>query len=490
MSRQGRVRAAWVAPLVLYLVALGVRLLLLHVRPYGDEAHHYFIARENGAPPPNLVDAADTHWLFWWRPLFSILLKPGAAVSFTGFRVGYMLQASLVAPALWMWLRARGVRHVAAACAGAVVAVHPYFVLWGVRAFPDELMAAYFVLALAAWQARRFLLGGVLFLVAIWVKEVALIGVLAVCGLEGLQALRERTERGPAVHWRHAALLAVLALAWVPHWYALSIGGRGPGWSVGGDLRVLVDGVFLTTLAVPAVVAALAAWRARQPALLALAYLAFYTYYTVQGGATEQWYYVLPASLAVAAIAAGIDALAEAAGKWLPAATAARTVVQALPVAAVVLVLGAQMLLPAASAAKQALHPGVHVVDGSYAEAVAQEQARDQDFWRVIATATDEDWQGVLAIDLPWFYPLWPLSDRAGALGSYYTVGGATPAEWAFVIEEMANMTLVWHTDSPRNRAIHAAYADCVVIDTPQVALIRGQQCKGRADALAALWDG
>lgn len=490
MGDWARRNAGWLVPLALYAVAVGLRLLLLDVRPFGDEAHHYFIAREFGQPPANLVEASDTRWLFWWRPLFSILLVPGAMVSFTAFRLGHIVLASLAAPAMWWWLRGRGVRPVASAAAGAVLAAHPYFVLWGVRAFPDGLMAAAFLGGLACWQARRHAWGLVLLLVAIWVKEVALIGVLGLCGLEALDAVRRRTAQGPALHWRHAGLLVVLALAWVPHWYALAIGGRDPGWSRGGDLRALLDAVFLTTLALPFVLAALASWRARVPALLALAYAVFYGYYTWKGGATEHWYYVLPAALGVGAIAAGLDAWCALARRWLPTAAAARATLQGLPVLAVALVVAAQVALPAAAPAKAVLHPGLEVQDESYAEMMRHERQRDQAFWHVIGQATDEDWQGVLTVDVPWFYPLWPLSDRAGAIGSYYTDNGRPPQDWAFVIEELANMTLVWRTGAPHNDAILATYADCIAVDSSQVALVRGQDCRGRAARLQAAWDG
>lgn len=489
MQRQGWVRADWLVPLALYALAVALRLMLVDVRPYGDEAHHYYIAREFGATPANLLGGSDTRWLFWWRPLFSILLLPGAQVSFKGFRVGYVLLVSALAPALWWWLRARGVRPVASAAAGAVLAAHPYFVLWGVRAFPDELMATAFVAGLACWQRARHGAALALFLAAIWVKEVALIGVLALAGLEVLGALRRGGERGPALHWRHAGLAVVLALAWVPHWYALSIGGRDPGWSRGGDLGLLVDAVFLTGLAVPLVFAAVVPWRSRQPALLALGYLAFYGYYTLRGGATEHWYYVLSATLASGAIAAALDAWCERWAGWLPTAGAARRLLQGLPVSAVALVVLAQVFLPAGLAAKDAIHPGIDSHEPSYAEMVASERARDQDFWRVIDQATEDDWKGPLVVDHPWFYPLWPLSDRAQLLGSYYTDNGRPPKDWAAVIEDVAPMTLVWRTGSPHNQAILDTYADCIRVDSAQVALIRGQECKGRTARLEAAWD-
>ncbi len=475
----------WIAPVALYAAAFLARAFFLGSAPYGDEAHHYFIARGFGTPPPNLLEGQDTHWLFWWRPLFSLLLAAGAHISFTAFRLDYILLSSLLAPGLYLWVRARGGGRWAGGAAGLVAALHPFFVIWGVRAFPDELMAALFVLGLVAWEHRRVWLGAGLLLAATWVKEVALVGIAALLAAE----LVERFGRDGAA-WalrlqpraRHLLLVGALAFAWAPHWVANSMGGRAPGWSRGGTLVSTLDGTFTTMWFVPFVLVGLFVPRARRPALLALAFAGFYLAYNAAlGGATELWYNILPAALATAVVALVCEQMARSAAPALR---------RMAPTALAVVLVAAQLLLPGTSDLKmEALHPGTTTRELSVAEAIDLEQTRDRDLWTLVEAAHGTDWHAVFLVDVPWFFAYWPFSERADVVGSYFTKDNpASAAQWAAVIETIANMTVLKRTDGPLNLALQETYASCVGLATPEYLLIRGMGCKGNATALDAAW--
>ncbi|MEK6975988.1 MAG: hypothetical protein AABY18_06570 [Candidatus Thermoplasmatota archaeon] len=476
---------AWVAPASLYLVAVAARLSLAWTRPFGDEAHHYYIARHFGHGPTNVLGMLDNEWLFWWRPLFSLLLSPGAQFGFTGFRVGYVLLAAVLAPALWSWLRGRGVSPVASATAGGLAALHPFLVVWGVRAFPDGLMVAVFVAGLAVWERGRVLAGAALLLAATWVKEVALVGVAVILVEELLPDVhRDRWDLQVRLRPRHVALLAVLALSYVPHLYAESIGGRSPGWSRDGSLAAVVDGAFTTIWFVPLVAVGLLFRQSRRPAILALAYLAFFGGYAVAfGGRAEQWYFVMPTVLGIAAAVAAIDA----------ARVSARPALRRLarPAAAVaVAILAAQVLLPAATAGKQeALHPTVDVFELSYLETVRAERGRDQDLWTALDQLRGDDLHNVFLVDVAWFFAIWPVSERADLVATAYTVGSAPDGVWVAAIEEVANTTFLRVEGTPLNLAIRDVYEDCITVASREYVILRGQGCQGRGAQLHAAFD-
>lgn len=465
-----------------YAAALVARLTLLDVHPYGDEAHHYYIAREFGATPANLVGGGDLHWLFWWRPLFSLLLSPGAQLSFEGFRLGYILLTASLAPLAYLLVRSRGLHIWAASFGALLVGLHPFLVLWGVRAFPDELMAVFYVLGLLLWQQQRFLGAGAALLAASWVKEVALVGAgLLLLGhlWQTRSGWRPRLTRGAIV------LAIVLALAYVPHLYAESIGGRPPGWTRGGDLVGVLDGAFLSIWFLPLVALAVASRPARRLALHALGYLTFFAaYHVVLGGAAEQWYFVLPATLAFLALAAAL-------GDWVPRALAwgrSGAYAAAAPVAVVLVLLATQVLAPTASQSKQDLHvPGWEGLDFSAQELWAYERQRDDGLWQAIDALTPADRQALLLVDVAWFYGVWPFPDITGAVGSGFTVDNPAPsADWATVVEEHASATLVFHHDSPLNHALRKAYAPCISFSNADYTIIQGRRCPGQADELDA----
>lgn len=470
---------AWALPLLLYAVALAARLALVGVRPYGDEAHHYYIARHFGDGPHNIHGMLDNHWLFWWRPLFSLLLSPGAQFGFTGFRVGYILLSAALAPLLMAWLRARGVRTPASVAAGAVAALHPFLLVWGVRAFPDELMATLFVGGLALWERRWHATGALVLLAACWTKEVALVGVAVVLAEELAAGLRRpsRWAVDLRVEARHVLLVAVLALSYLPHLYAERIGGRSPGWTRGGDTWSIVDGAFTTVWMVPAVAAGLFFRPSRRPALLALAYLAFFAaYHLAIGGAAEAWYFVLPTVLAAAAVAAGLDA----------ALAKPRTRRWARPAAAAVaLVVLLQVLVPSTAVAKQPLlHPGTGTLELSYPEAVRSELERDHDLWRAIGRMDETDRQNVLLVDVAWFHAIWPASERFTFVAPAFTAGREPDWVWEVAVEQVANTTLLHREATPLSRALLDTYADCVEDPGGEYVLLRGQGCAGRLERL------
>ncbi|HET6399328.1 MAG TPA: hypothetical protein VFH47_07220 [Candidatus Thermoplasmatota archaeon] len=81
--------------MALWALAFALRLLLAGGGAYGDEAAHYYMARHGPQDPDNVVPAGDLLSRIWWeRPLFSVLLAPGAAFGFLGYRVGHAAAAA------------------------------------------------------------------------------------------------------------------------------------------------------------------------------------------------------------------------------------------------------------------------------------------------------------------------------------------------------------------------------------------------------------
>ncbi|HEX2066910.1 MAG TPA: hypothetical protein VHI93_08875, partial [Candidatus Thermoplasmatota archaeon] len=136
----------WLPAAAAYALALAARAWLLDAPVYGDEAAHFYVARHLGASPANLVpDLGVPQWLFWQRPLFSLLLWPGAALSFEGYRIWHILLSSLLAPLAMAVVAQAGGRRVPQWTAGVAAALLPGLVGWGVRVFPDSLMATLFL---------------------------------------------------------------------------------------------------------------------------------------------------------------------------------------------------------------------------------------------------------------------------------------------------------------------------------------------------------
>jgi hypothetical protein len=483
-SLAARVRP-WLPYVAAYALALAVRAWFLGTPVYGDEAAHFYVSRHLGMSPhaPHVLypETDATHWLFWQRPLFSLLLWPGAAVSFQGYRVWHALLSSLLAPLAMALVAQAGGDRWARAGVGVAVAVLPGIVGWGIRAFPDSLMAALFVAGVLlhgrGWHGRA----AAAFLAAAWVKEVAAAGILAVFLSSLVQAMRRR-EVGVWPFRLDKACTAYLAagfLAPVPLLVSVfALGGIPPGWSTSKATLGLLDGLFASAWLVPLVLLGLRWGRTRRLALWALVFPLFYGVYGVLlHRGVEGWYLVPPQVLALAAAAVALE---EALRRV--ATPTGRRVGQA-GAAALALLLLASAVLPGrvgADAVALPLRGGSLPLPDLHA-ALGYRHPLDAP----VAALPLDGSTDVMVVDVEWFYLYYPFAETANFTGWSYTFIEVPPATWAKAVEG-PQATLLGKNDRPMNQALRVAYADCRVWENDGFAIFQGQRCPGREAQLAA----
>lgn len=479
-SPAGRVWRRWAWPAALaavWALAAALRLALLDGPLYGDESAHYAVARGWGDDPDNVTPAYALNEALWWqRPLFSVLLWPGAALGLAAYRVEHALLAALLPVLAAEVARKAGAGPVLALGAGLALAVHPDLVLWGSRVFPDSIMAALVLGGIRAHQSQRPLAAAGLLLAAVWTKETAFVALASLLAWSLWTGRRSGTvDLWPLrLDRRATALLGAALLAPLPLAHAvINVGGRVPGWSTTPLAAAHLDGLFLTAwLLVP--IAAGLAWRRSRPyALAALAYPAFYVAYGSLGHGVERWYLVLPAALA--ALAAAV-ALGEAARQAAPSVRAAgRGVAAALAV-----LLLATALVPDTLAPKQAVAPASPPAAslGQLGAALRGDPLED-----AVAAVREGQWGVVFLVDVPWFHVHHPFAERAGAVGWSYTGVSIPLAEWAHAVEG-SDVTVLLKVDRPFNLALREAYADCVQHEDAQYVLLEGPRCPDRLEAL------
>lgn len=486
-------RQDWVFVGALYLLAWIVRFPILDSQPYTAEAAHYWIARElwDGTNNWYAIDGwhSDVPWLFWQRPLFSLLLWPGAAVSFDAYRVLHLALTATMPALGFLLLRSLGTRALAAGAGGLVLAVHPQFVTWSVLVLPDALTATLTLAALLAAQDGRLRLTGGLLLAAAWVKEVAILTPLA---LLALALWREpdgtRTRWFPLrVGYWSTTFAAVCALAFVPLAYSLSIGGAFPGWGRGGDAGHVLERIWLTPWFAALPVLALAWPASRRLGVVALSWGVFFLAYRfILGRAVEIWYYVVPATLVVLAGAAALDAA------WRTARPPALRKVAAASAGIVMALAAAQVTLDDTVATKRAvLTPFSQDGFWSLRQSLAFEEVRDDALHDALAQLEDG---GVwFTVDVDWSFVIHPISDRVDKVyldySSRHPEGSRDLERVAEIIESEADVTLVKRIDSPFATAILSTYGDCAVAQSDPYVALGGKGCTGRSQILRATFD-
>ncbi|MEA3202727.1 MAG: hypothetical protein QOI63_393 [Thermoplasmata archaeon] len=478
-------RVDWGLALGAYLAALLVRALLVDAHPYTAEAAHFVLARDlwHASPPVAGLDGTrpEWGWLFWQRPLFSLLLWPGAAISFTAYRVLHILVSSLL-PALGVVL----LRHLAvprwlAGAAAAVVCLHPTLVTWNVLVLPDSLMAVLFLAGLVAAERGRPIASALLCLAACWTKEVAVAGVIALL----LLALWREPDgsRGriyPASMGRWATLyLGVLLLAFAPLAYSLGLPwARFPGWDLGGDGRVVLERVFLVLWLAPVPLLALLDAGTRRLAVVALAWTGFFVaYHFVLGKAVEAWYYVMPATLMALVTAAALAAL----WRRRVAFRGARRFLPLGATLAVAVLVALQVAVPDDAAAQQALvTPLTGKGQWDLEQAMAYEGQREKGLYDAMAGAPPAPHGTWVTIDTDWSFWAYPMAARTGNVVAYFS-SGVKPldrdADALSVAIAAANATILFKLDTPTNVALRAAYRECTPVDSGDYVLILGQLC-------------
>src|ERR1041385_3681471 len=316
MAARLAARTDTAAAAALAVAAFAVRWPLLTAPVYGDEAAHFAMARRLGTSA-HISYFEGGPWslahLVVGRPLFALLHAPGAWAGFEGFRWLGAAFSALLPAAAYVLARRLGVRAGPAFAAGAAVAVHPAFVVWGARVFPDSLMALLAVAGLAAHAAGRTRRAAALLLAAAWAKESALAALAGLVAFEAAKLLKGGraawTEGGRTQAWHRAQPFAALLVAPIPLLVGHAMFPLWPGYAPGGDLRSAAETLwpsswFLLPLA--------AAWwipRARPVAAASAGLVAVYGFHVRgRGRVVRGWYVALPGALGLVLAATVGDA--------------------------------------------------------------------------------------------------------------------------------------------------------------------------------------
>jgi hypothetical protein len=470
--------------------AFAVRWQLAEASPYGDEAVHYAMARTLGFLDRTIVwegTGAQFNLLPFvlGRPLFAFAHFPGALVGFTGFRVLGIVYASLLAPVAYMVLRQASVDRWIAAAAGTAIMSHPTFVVWGARIFPDSLMAVLALLAVAAWVSRRPVPGSILVTLACWTKESALAVALGLAGLALFEAAKaSRREGRPlvrgvlsdrAARWACAALVAG-AIPVVVGYMAFP---RLPGWAMGGDWAAAWERLWLSSWLAIAPVAALNLGRARPIGAAGTGIIAFYALFGgVRGGFIQSWYAVLPATVALMAVAALLDAAFKSTAWPRLVGPAAGCLVAGLLLAGIAGTGG-----PVA-----ALHPLAPTREPGLVESI--------EFVRAEGPEVKEAWEfqrsmrpaEVLLVDVYWFWVAFPFAGEERTQISYplLTLGREVPVERIAATAESSDLVWMQDWNGTFEKAFRETYADCEVFTAGNWVAVRATDCPGRGTRLRA----
>lgn len=480
----------WVAAAA-FALALAVRWTIRDVHPYTAEAAHYAMSRDLWHGVGNLgslfpdVVVDDFSWFFWQRPLLCLLYAPAAAFGFEAYRIAHVVVAATVPALAIVLLRQLATRPAFAYAAAAILAVHPVLVPWGVLVLPDTTVAVFTLLGLlAAHHGRPFATAGLL-LAGAWVKEIGFVTAAALLALamwreaDGTRASLWPIRLGPFA----TLLLPAVLLSFVPLAVSLALPyGAMPGFRLGGDLAESLQRQFLLLWLAPVPLLGLLMPRARRLCVVALAWPAFFLTFTLATGkALEIWYNVVPATLTLCAAAATLSAAPREgllARRWAP--TGAALVLTAL--------LLVQVVVPQAHPANAAIAtPLTQAGQWNLREALASEEARDDELHALLATIPPEREGRWLALDMDYSLVMHPLASRAGFVFKDYTMEGDASDEalrwWADAVERRADATILAHQSTSLNEALRDAYAPCAQTRGTYT-VIQPQGCQGYGDRL------
>lgn len=502
VDRDALVRRAWtVLPLaLLYGLALWTRLRIWHSFPYGDEGGFYYVAGHFWHAPPNLENLYNPGWfdfrpVFWVRPMHFLLLFPGGIFSFESYRFLNIAYTSLLPVLAFVILRGWGARRALAFLVGLAVAFAPVFVVWGVITIPDGPMTVVFALALVAAQRGWYHAAGALLTLAVWVKEVAIVGVaflLATAvwsGRRDFQAWPLRLNK-PQTAYLGALILGPLALM-----YAMTVRAPLPGGLSETEPKWLLDQLFMTSWLIPLLPVGLLWPRSRFPAALGLAYPVFYVVYTqLLGRGVNLWYLVLPNFLVLLGAAMTLN---EA---WNQAAPQRRTVVRWIPAALALFltaILAVSILAPNSEGKADWVQPLSQTRLNNLRQSVDYEVSRDNDLQAAIQAMRLAPERDVFLADLYEPYVVYPVAVQSGRVwnsNSWDTEHfGAEVSRWSDAIESRAHVTLVdknrWGRPTALIVAVQEVYADCAVHDSARYLVIEGASCAGRGDELEASFE-
>lgn len=402
---------------------------------YGDEAIHYYVAKHLWAHPTNVFpEFTYSSALFYQRPMFSILLHPGTWFGVEGYRVWHILLGATSVPLAWFLVRPKGLLWATLAALG--LTVQPIMVLWGVITFPDALMTSLILGAWLLYEREKHLAAGLVLLLAIWVKEVAI--VFAV--LLAVQALiRSRKEGGtlyPLVLNRSAtAWIGVLAFATLPMQFAnVFVGGQPTGWSTSGlsvpFWIVLSGGTLVLAILLTGV------GQKQRAAYMGLAFPAFYALYGwVLGRGVDSWYAYAPVAIA-----------------WVASVIIAADSKGSIRRLAVV---GLGLTLVHSLIALPLVTPGF---EDQTTQEIYHEWGSEDHFRNALAQIPSN--ATVLTADIQWFHQ-GMVADSFHFAGFGRTDAGTPAATWEFAINASDYMFL-YPTGGRGNLALQAAYEPCL----------------------------
>ncbi len=478
-----------------FALALWLRLQLLNMMPFSDEGITYYFARRWTAAPTFLRDPAGVPtglhpwWWFAERPGFYALMTPASWISFEAYRFFYALIASLLPLLAIALLRDRGASPWIAYAAGAVVAVHQQFLVWGAIVHMDTPMTVALAAAVLAANRQRHLLAGGFSLAAIWIKEYALVfvGMFLLIHL-ATEWRRTRKMPWPLLADRMAATyLVVLSLGVLPFLLASEMGIGLPG---GPDIRyteLLFDRLFLIIYLAPLVVLGLVFPRTRAWSAFTLAFIGLLLLLHVGfDRAVREWYRVAPAFWSVVTSLLVIDeGRRRLAGRF-------HVAWQAAPALAATLILGlvtVQIAADDSPSKREWIVPVSHWEDWSLRESIRHEMGRDANLREALTWLPDGRLHAIFAPDMPYASRYYPLSERAEqvrfAESHHVALNFDLLRIWVTGIEE-SEVTLMLLRDTPPNHAIREVYRDCVRHENAEYVYIEGPSCPGRFEELKA----
>jgi hypothetical protein len=486
-------RWEWSLLALLFLLGAGIRLQLVTADYFSDEPMSYALSRHGFTPPANVrdVDGVGTwHYPRSWfleRPGFYVGMMPAAWISFTAYRVEYILVAALLAPLGAALLRAAQVRPVFAYPVGLVVATHPLFVLWGTITHMDTPMTVCLAGGFLANLRARHRLAGGLFTLAVWTKETAMpFLVIVLLGQLALDAWRTRRVPWPLrLDGERSALAAGIVCGFIPFIVAQEMWFGLPGEHAVARTKDILDGAFLVLWILPLIVLGLVWTRTRMIAVWALALPAFYlVLHWLFDWNVREWYLIGSSFFSLVAVGATLDEAWTRARRLRPTFGAAPAAVGV----AVMVLMAAMIVQPDGNDKRRVANPLTRWVAPSLEQTLAQQHVRDLPGRALLAALREAHPRHVLLIDVHYAFSMHPIptfTDQVRVIHTFELHGDYNLTRTVVqAAESFANLTVMQKLESPQNQAFRRVYADCVVKDDPHFVFMDIRACPGRLDAL------